>query len=419
MLGQQHLRSADFVDHVNRLVGQLAVIDVFGRQFHRRLDRLGGVADFVVILEIGFDPHQDLDRVRDRGLGHVDFLEAPHQGAILFEILAIFLVGGRADAAQDARRQRRLEQVGSVHRPARGGARADHGMDFVNEEYRALDAFQFLDDGFQPLLEIAAIAGAGDQRTHVEGIDGGAAQHFGHFIVDDLACQAFGNGGLADAGIAHEQRIVLLAAAKNLDGAVHFGGAADQRVDPARLGLFIQVDAIGFQRLGALLVGLLGFFLLVRGAARRLGLAHAGPLGDAMADITHRIQPVHILLMQEIDGVAFALGEKRHQNIGARDLVTAGILHMQHGALHHALEAGGGFGLLAVLDHQGDQFLIDIFLHRAPERVGVDIAGFHHLAGIGIVHQGQQQMFKSRVFMMPVTGKFDGVMQGRFQTPGQ
>ena len=36
--------------------------------------------------------------------------------------------------------------------------------------------------------------------------------------------------------------------------------------------------------------------------------------------------------------------------------------------------------------------------------------------GIGIVHQGQQQMLKSRVFMMPVASKFDGVMQGRFQT---
>ena len=84
-----------------------------------------------------------------------------------------------------------------------------------------------------------------------------AAQHFRHFIVDDLARQAFGDGGLAHAGIAHEQRIVLLAAAENLDGALDFGGAADQRIDPARLGLLVQIDAIGFQRLGALLVGLL------------------------------------------------------------------------------------------------------------------------------------------------------------------
>ena len=203
--GQQHLRGAHFVDHVDRLVGQLAVVDVFGRQLHRRLDRVGGVADLVVILEIGLDAHQDLDRIRDRGLGHVDLLEAAHQGAVLLEILAVFLVGGRADAAQDARRQRRLEQVGGIHRPAAGGAGADHGVNLVDEQDGALDAFQLLDHGLEPLLEIAAIAGARDQRAHVEGIDGAAAQHFGHFAVDDLARQAFGDGGLAHAGIAHEQ----------------------------------------------------------------------------------------------------------------------------------------------------------------------------------------------------------------------
>ena len=117
--------------------------------------------------------------------------------------------------------------------------------------------------------------------------------------------------------------------------------------------------------------------------------------------------------------MAFALGEQRHQHIGAGDLVAAGILHMQHGALHHALEAGGGLGFLAILDHQGDEFLIDIFLHRPAQRIGIDIAGLHHLAGIGIVHQGQQQMFQGGVFVMPVAGELDGVMQGLFQTARQ
>ena len=94
------------------------------------------------------------------------------------------------------------------------------------------------------------------------------AQHFGHFVLDDLARQAFGDGGLADAGIAHEQRIVLLAAAENLDRALDFRLAADQRIDAARLGLLVQIDAIGFERLGALLVGFLAPLLLPRRRAR-------------------------------------------------------------------------------------------------------------------------------------------------------
>jgi hypothetical protein len=52
-LRQQHLRRAGFVDHVDRLVGQLAVVDVTRRQLHRRLDRLVGVSQLVIILEIG------------------------------------------------------------------------------------------------------------------------------------------------------------------------------------------------------------------------------------------------------------------------------------------------------------------------------------------------------------------------------
>ncbi len=86
-------------------------------------------------------------------------------------------------------------------------------------------------------------------------------------------------------------------------------------------------------------------------------LAHAGTLGDAVADIAYGVEPRHVLLLQEIHGVAFALGEQRHQHIGARHLVAAGILHMKNGALHDALEARGRLGLFAVLDDQGQQLV--------------------------------------------------------------
>ena len=145
--------------------------------------------------------------------------------------------------------------------------------------------------------------------------------------------------------------------------------------------LLVQVDAIGFERLGALLGGFLALFFLF-GAAHGLLLRHAGPLGDAVADIAHRIEPRHVLFLQEIHRVAFALGEKRDEHIGAGHFVAAGILHMQHGALHHALEAGRGLGVLAVLDDQRDQFVVDIFEQRLAQGLDVDIAGFHHLGGV-------------------------------------
>ena len=56
---------------------------------------------------------------------------------------------------------------------------------------------------------------------------------------DDLARQALGDGGLADAGIADQQRVVLLAAAQDLDRALHLGLAADQRIDACRRCAFL------------------------------------------------------------------------------------------------------------------------------------------------------------------------------------
>jgi hypothetical protein len=41
--------------------------------------------------------------------------------------------------------------------------------------------------------------------------------------------------------------------------------------------------------------------------------------------------------------MALALSEDRDQHIGAGDFLTAGRLHMDHRALDHALEPGGGF----------------------------------------------------------------------------
>ena len=64
-------------------------------------------------------------------------------------------------------------------------------------------------------------------------------QHLRHVAFDDTPGQAFGNGGLADAGIADIKRVVLGPAAQDLDGALDLMLAADQRIDlPAIAFLF-------------------------------------------------------------------------------------------------------------------------------------------------------------------------------------
>jgi hypothetical protein len=59
-------------------------------------------------------------------------------------------------------------------------------------------------------------------------------QHFRHIVLDDATGQTFGNRGLAYTGITHQQRVVLGAAAQNLDGALNLMLTANQRINLAR-----------------------------------------------------------------------------------------------------------------------------------------------------------------------------------------
>ena len=139
----QMLCRAGLINHVDGFVGQLAVVDIARGQFHRRLDRIGGVFDVVMFLEIGFQTAQDFHAVFDRRLIHVDLLEPAAERAVLFEMLTEFLVGGRSHGAQLAALQGRFQQVRGIHRPARGRTSTDHGVNFVNEQHRVGVVFQF------------------------------------------------------------------------------------------------------------------------------------------------------------------------------------------------------------------------------------------------------------------------------------
>ena len=95
-------------------------------------------------------------------------LEPPLQGGVLLDVLAVLVERRRADAAQFAAGQRRLEQVGGVA-AAFGSAGADDGVQFVDEQDNtAAGVGDFAQHGLQPLLEFAAKLRAGDQRAHVE-----------------------------------------------------------------------------------------------------------------------------------------------------------------------------------------------------------------------------------------------------------
>ena len=289
-------------------------------------------------------------------------------------------------------------------------------MDLVDEQDRARIGLELLDDLLEPLLEIAAVARAGKQRAHVEREHGRVAQHVRHFAVDDAARQAFGDGGLADAGLADEQRIILLPPAKHLNGAADLGVAADQRIDFALARLLVEIDAVGVERIALLLrlVAVLGIALFV-GAAHRTRFRHARPLGDAVADIIDRIVARHVLLLQEIRGVALAFGEDRDQHVGAGHLFAARRLHVDHGALDDALEAGGGLGILRPVGDQIVELRFQISDETAAQLVQVDIARPHNGCRVLIFDQCEQQVLERGVFVVALVGECQSPVERLFK----
>ena len=279
-------------------------------------------------------------------------------------------------------------------------------MDLVDEHDGAGIGLDLAHHGLEPLLEITAVAGSGEESAHVELEDGGIGQHLRHVAHDDAAREALGDGCLADTGIADEERVVLLPAAQHLDGTLDLGPAADQRIDAASARLLVQVYAIDLERIGAALLVLaaLDRRRVLIDAAHGARLGHAGPLGNAVADIVDRIEAGHVLLLQEEGGMALALGEDGDEHIGPRHLLTARRLHMRHRAVDHALEPRCRLGIAMGVEHQARELVVEIGGELVAHHVDIDVAGAHHCRRVAIVKQRKEQMLQRRIFMAALIG---------------
>ena len=113
--------------------------------------------------------------------------------------------------------------------------------------------------------------------------------------------------------------------------------------------------------------------------------------------------------------MALALGEDRDQHVGAGDLLAAGRLHMDHRALHHALEAGGRLGVLGAVGNEVLELGLEIVDEAAAQLVEIDAAGSHHRGGVLVVDQRQQQVLERRILVMPLVRDGQRAMQGLFK----
>lgn len=89
---------------------------------------------------------------------------------------------------------------------------------------------------------------------------------------------------------------------------------------------------------------------------------------------------------------------------------------MDRRALDHALEGGRGHGFRAVhIRDQRRQVVVDEIVEVLAQLVQIDIAGAHDAHRIGLVQQGEQQVFKGRKLVPAFIGKRERCVDGLFQ----
>ncbi len=92
---------------------------------------------------------------------------------------------------------------------------------------------------------------------------------------------------------------------------------------------------------------------------------------------------------------------------------------MDDRALDHALEAGGGLGLLADLGDEVVELRVDVLDEVAPEQIEIDVARPHDGGRVLILDEGQQQVFKRRIFLTALVGVSQSLVQGLFEATGE
>ncbi len=376
------------VDQVDRLVGQVPVLDVAVGERRGRVQRVVGDLAAVVRLVAVAQAAQDLHGVVDRRLLDADLLEAPLERGVALEVLAVLVERGRADRLQLAAGQRRLEDRGRVDR-ALGRARADEVMELVDEEDDVAALGDLLHHLLEALLELAAVLRAGDEGCEVERVDLLALQQLGHLVVADAGGEALDDGGLADARLADQHRVVLRAAREDLHHALDLGLAADDGVELALGGELGEVAAELVEQLRALR-------LLARGAALAL-LAPAGA-GEHADDLVADLLGVGVEVEQDPGGDALVLAHEPEQDVLGADVVVAERQRLAQRELQHLLRARrerdlAGGDLVALADDAGD---------LGAHLLDGDVERLEHARGEALLlaQQAEQQVLRADVVVL-------------------
>ena len=296
---------------------------------------------------------------------HLDALEAARQRAVALEV-AVLLERGRAHAAQLAVLQERLQHVRRVDRRALRGARAEHGVDLVDEHDRVRRSCSAA-TRLEALLEVAAIARAREHRAR------------GPPSRPRRPCRSSGTSP-STMRCARPSAIAVLPTPDS----------------PTRIGLFLRRRAstwitrsISASRptsgsslpSAARSVRLVanavsgsatsssssspspsGFGPARRRAVRARARRDSGSFEIAVRDVLQHVEPRDALRAQQRHGVRVGLLEDRGDEIPRLDLVALGVVGVRERLLDHAVEGERLAGLDRLLAGLALDLVVEVAL---------------------------------------------------------
>jgi hypothetical protein len=252
------------------------------------------------------------------------------------------------------------------------------------------------------ILEFTAILGAGQQRSHVQGVEGLVAQAQGHVAFHEPASQAFHDGGLAHAGAADQHGIVFRAAREDLHHAPDLLVATDHRVDASVPRLGAEIARIAVQ-------------------GRQLAVAGSVFLFAAIGLIRAQVlQGGQDLFLADVEGLQQAArasaryGDRQQQFACAHHAALAGArLRFQH----HLLQVTTGRGDFA-LGHGGHRR--QFTAHGLENQVFVDFkAAQHPIHDSRFLQQGIQDVQRLQLCVFQTISLVLGLLYyfGRVRSP--
>jgi len=279
-------------------------------------------------------------------------------------------------------------------------------VQFVDEKNRVLHAADLVHDRLDTLLELAAIFRAGNHHRQIEHHDPPVGEQLGHVAIDDPLCEAFHDRRLAHAGFAEQHRVVLRAAAEDLDRPLDLTLPADDRIELALLGEFGEVAAKAVEGRRLALSAFRGSLAATATGTRGGPAAHAGPLAALVHAVAEQIE--HLLanvlefeaeVHQHLGRNTLLLPQQAEQNVFGADVVVVEVAGLLHRILDHFLGTRR-LRELAHGDHVGAALHELLDLHADLPQVDVEVLQHIRRDPAAFLDQSEQDMLGADVFVV-------------------